>query len=87
LNVDRDIFTPDARCHGALYVRYGQSVARRLGPVHFDVHIKSLRDTFGENRADSRQPRQKALDLLAHLLNVIEVGALDLQAHRRFDPC
>src|SRR5579883_457255 len=50
-----------------------QAVARRLGAVHLDIHVKPFGDFLGKNRPHLRHRRKNLLDACGHLLDTLEI--------------
>src|SRR6185312_3652259 len=59
------------RSNDALHVANGQSVARRLRTVHFDVQVKTLRHAFCKNRTGRGQGREQLLNAGSDVLNLV----------------
>ena len=79
----RDVRSADLRSDDALHVGHGQAVARGLGPVHIHVEIEALRDALGKDGVGLRHGGENLLHLRADVLDVRQIGALNLDADRR----
>ena len=79
LHILSDTCSTNLRGDDSLNICHGEPVAGRLGSIHFDVQIKALRNSFGENRTRVWHTREDLLDLGTDILNSREIGALDFQ--------
>src|SRR5208282_3015989 len=81
----RDILAAHPGADRPLNVSDRQAIPRCDGAVDVNVDVEPLRDPLGENSPRARDGSQDLFNLIANLLNPVDVGALNLESDRSFD--
>ena len=78
-----DVLAADTRHDVSLNVVHGQPVARQLVAPQIEIQEITAAHALGVNAAGARHFRQGVFNLLANLLDLVEVGAQHLDADGR----